>query len=156
MGKKSRTLRTTQTAASKPPGKNGNGQKVAPAKPAIPLISPETRAKMSAAPKPATPAAQPTLPAPVAPANGFRPAKFALNSTITVVATANPKRPGTKAHSKWPLYGGCKTVADVIAAFLKAGWKKRNALSALRWDSGHGFIEINESAASKVTQAAKK
>lgn len=126
-----------RTGAKAPSGKTKPDDK-----PASALVSDAVRNAISAAPKtPAETMGKVNLPA--APNAGFRPAKFALNSTITVVATANPKRPGTKAHRKWPLYTGCATVADVIQAFVKAGWPKRRALSALRWDSGHGFIEIN-------------
>ena len=67
---------------------------------------------------------------------------FPDTAKIVVVSEANPKRPGTKAHAKWALYKGCKTVAEVIAAFVAKGHAKRRALSALRWDEGHGFIEI--------------
>lgn len=74
---------------------------------------------------------------------------FPLTARIVVVATANPKRPGTKAAAKWPLYAtaasgkkGGATVADVIAAFVAAKFPRRRALSALRWDSAHGFIKI--------------
>ena len=75
---------------------------------------------------------------------------FPDSAVITLKVMANPKRPGTKAAAKWPLYEKAKelskdgiiTVGNVVAAFVAAKYAKRRALSALRWDSGHGFIEI--------------
>ena len=66
-----------------------------------------------------------------------------LSAKIVVVSTANPKRPGTKAAAKWPLYEGAKTVADVVAAFKRAGFAGRRAMSALRWDAARGFVKID-------------
>lgn len=71
-----------------------------------------------------------------------RKPNFPETAKILVVASENPKRAGSKAHAKWALYKGAKTVADVIAAFAKAKYPRRRAMSALRWDSGHGFIKI--------------
>lgn len=79
-------------------------------------------------------------PAPVAPTAERK--AIPLTAKITVVASANPKRPGTKAAAKWPLYVGCKTVADLVKVFVAKGYPKRRAFSALRWDSGRGFIKL--------------
>ena len=67
---------------------------------------------------------------------------FPLTAAITVVATANPKRPGTKAAVKWEYYKGAKTVADVVENFKKANLPRRKAMSAIRWDSEHGHITV--------------
>ena len=80
----------------------------------------------------------------------IKPRTFPDNALIVVVSTTNPKRPGTKAHGKWGLYDEAKklskdgtiTVGNMIQAFANAKWPKRRALSALRWDSQHGFIEV--------------
>ena len=77
----------------------------------------------------------------VAPVKDRKPS-FPLTAKITVVSTACPKRPGTKAAAKWPLYDGVKTVADVVAAFKKAGHAGRRAMSALRWDAARGYVKI--------------
>lgn len=55
-------------------------------------------------------------------------------SKITLLAEANPKRPGTKAHETFALYGKSATVGD----FLKAG----GFYQALSWDVGHGFVKV--------------
>lgn len=75
---------------------------------------------------------------------------FPLSARIVVIAEANPKRAGSKAAAKFPLYAANKdgTVAGLIEAFRAAGYPKRKALSALRWDSGHGFIKIEGETAS--------
>lgn len=67
---------------------------------------------------------------------------FPETARIVVVATANPKRPGTKAHAKWAFYAKAKTVGDLVKAFAAAKYPRRRAMSALRWDSGHGFIKV--------------
>lgn len=69
---------------------------------------------------------------------------FPLSAAITVVADANPKRPGTKAADKWEYYKGCKTVADVVAAYAKRDLPRRKAMSAIRWDSEHGHITVGK------------
>lgn len=67
---------------------------------------------------------------------------FPDDAKITVIASANPKRPGTKAHTKWGFYSKAKTVGAFVAAMTAAKFPRRRAMSALRWDSGHGFIKI--------------
>lgn len=67
---------------------------------------------------------------------------FPEDARITVIATANPKRPGTKAFTKWGFYAKSKTVGQFVAAMIAAKYPRRRAMSALRWDSGHGFIKI--------------
>jgi hypothetical protein len=80
---------------------------------------------------------------PIAPGPfGFRPPKFPLNARITLLIAYNPKRPGTIAAAKFPLYNGVSTVSELIEAFRKAGYPKRRAYSALRFDSSRGFIKI--------------
>ena len=104
----------------------------------------------------AAPKADPSAPATVERTATVGPAvpgpdrkTFPLSARIVVIAEANPKRPGTKAAAKFPLYAANKagTVAGLIEAFRAAGYPKRKALSALRWDSGRGFIKIEEEAA---------
>lgn len=51
---------------------------------------------------------------------------------IKVKAKENPKRPGTESHTRFKLYGRCKTVGS----FLKAGGTRRD----LAWDFDKGFI----------------
>jgi hypothetical protein len=55
-------------------------------------------------------------------------------AVITVLAAANPKRPGSKAHSTFSLY---KT-GMAVGEFLKAG----GYYAALSWDVGHRFVEV--------------
>ena len=76
------------------------------------------------------------------PATKERTPAFPLTAKIEVVATANPKRPGTKAAEKWGFYKGCKTVEDVVKVFAKNDLPRRKAMSAIRWDSEHGHITV--------------
>ena len=55
------------------------------------------------------------------------------NSKIEYVAN-NPKRKGSKAHTRFAKYMAAKTVAE----FLKLGGLKAD----LRYDSDHGFLKI--------------
>lgn len=77
-------------------------------------------------------------------APGERVPAFPLTAKITILKDANPKRPGTQAHTKWGLYMNCKTVGDVVEAFKAAKYPRRKAMSALRWDSSHEFIKITQ------------
>jgi len=82
----------------------------------------------------------------VAAPTAIRPRSYPDAARIELVATANPKRPGSKAYPKF-FYGELpeaeRTVGGYVAAFLsrKLG-PRRRAFSALRWDAGHGFIKI--------------
>lgn len=94
---------------------------------------------LSPAPKAGATATAPVPPGPF----GFRPPKYPLSGRITVLIAYNPKRPGTKAAAKFPLYEGAKTVADLIAAFRAAGYPSRRAYSALRFDTARGFVRVD-------------
>lgn len=73
---------------------------------------------------------------------GLRGPKGAsLEATITVKATDNPKRPGSRAHTLWTLYRDGMTVKEYLDACEAAG---HGAIGtpALQYDTSHGFIEI--------------
>jgi hypothetical protein len=71
-------------------------------------------------------------------AAGRRPATFPDTAAIRVLASANPKRPGSAAAKRFDLYAKCKTVADYIAAVGKKGEPARVARGDLAWDTKHG------------------
>jgi hypothetical protein len=78
---------------------------------------------------PAAPTSIPAIPAVKVP-------KVALG-TITVLAKANPKRPGTIAYRTFALY----TNGMSTHAFINAG----GFGAALAWDVKHGFITVTPS-----------
>lgn len=109
---------------------------------------PVKSAKPVAPVAPAKPVAAVAAVAPAKPV-AFRPAAFPATAALRVVATANPKRPGSKAARAWMAYFDAKgkalvTVAAATARFLELGFPARYARSALLWDSRHGFIEVGE------------
>lgn len=57
-----------------------------------------------------------------------------LDQTITVLATENPKKKGSRAYEHFELYKTCTTVRS----FLKAGGSKAD----LSWDVSHRFIQV--------------
>ena len=54
--------------------------------------------------------------------------------TITLVATENPKRPGSASFARFALYQTGMTIAE----YLKAGGQR----SDIRWDTARGFITL--------------
>ena len=54
--------------------------------------------------------------------------------TVTLLASKNPKRPGTAAHARFAKYRNGATVA----ACIKAGI----LVADLKWDLAHGFIKL--------------
>jgi hypothetical protein len=81
-----------------------------------------------------------------------------LSARIVVVATANPKRPGTIAASKFPIYFALRdaskgkgfTVADLVKAFAEKRYPARRAFSALRFDGYRGFVKVLDDAGKSV------
>jgi len=76
---------------------------------------------------------------------------FDKTAAITMLATANPKRVGSKAHATFEKYAGANTVGD----FITAG----GSYEALAWDSARGFISIvgyTPKMVEKKAKAAKK
>lgn len=55
-------------------------------------------------------------------------------TTISVVADHNPKRPGTTAHARFALYATCATVGE----YLDAGGRR----AELAWDISRGYISV--------------
>lgn len=64
--------------------------------------------------------------------------------TICVLASANPKHPGSLAAARFALYKPGMHVTAYRAACLgtKQVNAKRNAAADLLWDRQHGFINI--------------
>ena len=86
--------------------------------------------------KPAPAAATAAAPATTTPAAAAR--------TITVLAAANPKKPGSRSHARFALYTTGQSVAAYQAACVALGQPhaKRNATADLTWDAQHGFIKL--------------
>lgn len=59
---------------------------------------------------------------------------FADTATISILASENPKRAGSQAHTRFALYRSGMTVAE----FVKVGGKPVD----LAWDVKHGFIAV--------------
>lgn len=68
-------------------------------------------------------------------------AKFNAEHIVHVLATANPKRPGTKAAATWQAYKQGQTVAEYVAAHAKAK-AHFTPMACLTWDTKHGFIAV--------------
>jgi hypothetical protein len=64
-----------------------------------------------------------------------RRSKFTPESTITLVAKENPKRPGSAAHTRFAFYRTGQTVQQFLD---KGGW-----LADIRWDEKMGFIRVS-------------
>ena len=89
--------------------------------------------KVTAAPVPAP------APAPAASPSATHTAPAPDGRVITLLATANPKRPGSAAHRRFALYRTGMTVA----AFVAAGGQRID----VAYDAGHGFIRLDKPAA---------
>jgi hypothetical protein len=89
------------------------------------------------------------------------PKDVALDAEITLVATENPKRVGSKAHERFALYQSGMTVKGALDAGITT--------PDLIYDSAHGFItiagydpkvkflpKVKEPKAPKEPKAAKK
>lgn len=80
--------------------------------------------------------------------------KYNPEHIVHVLASANPKRPGTKSAAYWPLYKQGQTVAD----FAKAHAAKKAAFTpaaVLAWDVKHGFIAVLPKGQAPKAKAAK-
>lgn len=115
--------------------KQNRAAKVAPAhlnpaaQPGTAAVAPKAQPQGGAAP---TPAVAPKVA--VAATQDLR--------TIKVMVAANPKRPGTKAHPRFELYGkGGQTVAAYHAACIAAGHGGYTRVD-IAWDLRHGFITL--------------
>jgi hypothetical protein len=71
-------------------------------------------------------------------AEGSRPGTIDPSGVIRVLATTNPKKPGSESHTRFALYRDGQTVSE----FLAAGGRKAD----LSWDLEKGFIAIGEAA----------
>lgn len=69
------------------------------------------------------------------------PAKVDTTKRIGLL-TANPKKPGAKAHARFALYKEGMTVGEYQLACKGAGFSVRNATADIAWDVKHGFIKI--------------
>ena len=67
--------------------------------------------------------------------------KFANDHVIHVLATANPKRVGSKSAAVWPVYKQGQTVAQYAEAHAKAK-AHYTPTACLTWDAAHGFIAV--------------
>lgn len=77
--------------------------------------------------------------APVVP--GTLPARVALyNKRITILVSACPKLPGTKAAARWALYTNGMSVAAFLQAAKAAG--HTHPASDIRYNVAHGFISV--------------
>jgi hypothetical protein len=68
-------------------------------------------------------------------------AKFNPEHIVHVLATSNPKRPGTKSAAYWACYKQGQTVAE----FSKAHAQRKAAFTpaaVLAWDVAHGFVAV--------------
>ncbi len=65
-----------------------------------------------------------------------------LSAALTILSEQNPKRPNSRSREIFDLYTGCKTGEDYVAAMVKAGHPRKLALSALHWDTAHGFVKL--------------
>lgn len=67
----------------------------------------------------------------------------AAAKVITLVATANPKKPNSASHARFALYTSGQSVAAYVEA-CKAlpGQKARNATADIAWDSKRGYITV--------------
>jgi hypothetical protein len=62
---------------------------------------------------------------------------------IQLLATSNPKKPGTKAHARFALYKGAKNVGEYLDKVEAAGFQRKEGLADLAWDAKHGFIVLH-------------
>lgn len=61
------------------------------------------------------------------------------------VFTANPKRPGFKAHARYTVYGEAKNLKEYLDSFDgQEGMEKKYALADLRYDVEHGHLKLLE------------
>ena len=85
--------------------------------------------------------AVPTVAVTAAPAAARAPATFDPTHIVTVNVT-NPKRPGTKCHDGFAVYKSGLTVAETAEAYVRAGWPRKYAYSALRWDTARNYVTV--------------
>ena len=67
-------------------------------------------------------------------APGQRPGAVAPSAVIRLLATTNPKKPGSESHTRFAIYSDGMTVAE----FLEKGGRKAD----LSWDCEKGFISL--------------
>jgi hypothetical protein len=67
--------------------------------------------------------------------------KFAADHVIHVLATACPKRAGSKSAATWAVYKQGQTVSQYIEAHAKAKAHYTPA-ACLTWDTKHGFVAV--------------
>jgi hypothetical protein len=67
---------------------------------------------------------------------------IAIAKPIFVLASANPKKPGSRSAARFALYATNKTVTEYVAACVALGQPnaRRNATADIAWDLKHGFI----------------
>lgn len=77
---------------------------------------------------------------------------------LVLVATNNPKRPGSRAYRNFQLYGGVGDPQVTVSEFLQSypeeeGGQVRARVSLL-WDLNHGTVRIVDAASIRRQRAA--
>jgi hypothetical protein len=120
-----------------------------PANKSAPIVAPAIpgdpkRPVLSPAPLAGNEPREPIAPGPV----GFRPAKYSDDYRIKVLVSYNPKKPGSIAAAKFPIYSTVSTVRELIEAFKAATFLPANsrnakrARKAINYDASRGYIEL--------------
>lgn len=58
--------------------------------------------------------------------------------------STNPKNKGSRANAIFALYRDGQTVAEFVEAVVAAGFPRKRASSAIRWDSARKFITLSD------------
>ena len=70
-------------------------------------------------------------------------AQYPNDAKITMVAQANPKREGSKAHARFELYKGVKTVGEYLAKTTTfEGEEMKGTYTDLAYNVGRGYIKV--------------
>ena len=106
-----------------------------PVKPPAPAVggvptTPGTQAKTTKAPK------EPKEPKAPRDSNFKKIYPDGAKITVLTEGGKNPKREGSKAHSRFALYAGNPTIGDAVKAGV--------LYADLSWDVGHGFIKVDK------------
>jgi len=67
---------------------------------------------------------------------------IAASKAVFVLASTNPKKPGSMSAARFALYATNPTVAQYVAACVALGQPnaQRNATADIAWDLAHGYI----------------
>lgn len=70
-------------------------------------------------------------------------AQYPNDAKITMVAESNPKREGSKAHARFQLYSGVKTVGEYLAKSTTfEGEELKGTYTDLAYNVGRGYIKV--------------